>query len=93
MDILPRRGPEAFKHFIHALMDTEQSHAARQLDESLVSEWERSHPQEEARRRTPSMPPRQPSARVQQTLFRGTSQYVDDEGLKLALTNIHFQLH
>ena len=39
LDLLPRRGPRAFKVFVRALLIDKQEHVAECLDKSEVKQW------------------------------------------------------
>ncbi len=39
LDYLPKRGPRAFQMFIYSLMESEQDHIAKKLDQNWVDQW------------------------------------------------------
>lgn len=39
LSIVPRRGQFAFRHFVEALLETEQEHLAEKLSPVIVREW------------------------------------------------------
>jgi len=94
LDILPRRGPVAFQHFINGLMKDDQECVAECLDPDLVAQWNSVHPKLKPGSHNP-YPGQQPLPVPQSHQSFQPKSFFESEGLEYCFVfdEFHFNIH